>query len=445
MQHSGGLPSLLSIFQQGWLFLLTLFTPCLLSAESFEDPAPPEVFEVGTEAPAEAEPFERLNEITPPKSRHPEAVNTDWPRFLGPTDDCVSPETHLLAKFPESGPRKVWEVEKGSGYTSPVIADGRLVFFDRLGDEEVVDCLEPLTGRRFWSYRYPVEYRDRYGFNDGPRASAVLSEGKVYSLGVTSVLSCLDLTTGTLLWQRNLLTEFDRASFFFGHGACPLVYDGKLIVPLGTNGEDSGLSVVAFDQHNGKLLWTTKHEWNASYASPIVTELQGENRLLVFQGGESDPAFGGLLAIQPDTGELLDAFSWRPDKYESVNSSTPVPAGDNRVFLSTSYQLGGVLLEFNADLKFEKIWQAPDFGLHWMTPLLLDGHLYGFRGRNEPDAWLASYEVSSGQENWRSVEDWTVPLSSGRDDRMKYLRGSLLHADGKTFALGELGSLGILK
>ncbi|MEM6915148.1 MAG: hypothetical protein AAF491_01180, partial [Verrucomicrobiota bacterium] len=75
----------------------------------------------------------------------------------------------------------------------------------------------------------------------------------------------------------------------------------------------------------------------------------------------------------------------------------------------------------------------------------LDGHLYGFRGRNEPDAWLASYEVSSGQENWRSDEDWTVPLSSGRDYRMKYLRGSLLHADGKTFALGELGSLGILK
>ncbi|MEM1443490.1 MAG: PQQ-binding-like beta-propeller repeat protein, partial [Verrucomicrobiota bacterium] len=357
------LPLPLNSYQQGWVLVLTLLTLVSATACSSEDdPAPPAVATVVTKPIEEAIVFDRLTEIAPPKPRAEGAVDSDWPRFLGPTDDCISPETHLLASFPEGGPQKVWEIEKGSGYTSPVIADGKLVFFDRLGDNEVVDCLDPLTGRQFWSYQYPVEYSDRYGFNDGPRASAVLSEGKAYTLGVTSVLSCLDLATGTLLWQRNLLTEFDRASFFFGHGTCPIIYDGKLIVPLGTNGEKKGLSVVAFDQHTGKLLWSTEHEWNASYASPIVTELQGEPRLLVFQGGESNPAFGGLLAINPETGELLDTFPWRPDKYESVNSSTPIPVGDDRVFLSTSYQLGGVLLKMNEALKFEVLWDAPDFG-----------------------------------------------------------------------------------
>lgn len=424
--------------------LATLLAAASLQAGPFEDPAPPAVNEAPAAEDAVAEPFDRLTEISPPVPRHPEAINADWPRFLGPTDNCHSPETHLLSSFPEGGPAKVWELQKGTGYTSPVIVDSRLIFFDRIDDEETIDCLDPETGRRYWSYAYPVEYSDRYGFQNGPRASAIIDSGKVYTLGVTSTLTCLDLATGALLWQRDLMSEFDRASFFFGHGTCPLIHDGKLIVPLGTNGEDKGLSVIAFDQNTGKTVWVTEHEWNASYASPIIAGLQGEPRLLVFQGGESDPAFGGLLAINPNTGELLDAFPWRPDKYESVNSSTPVAVGNDQVFLTASYQHGGVLLKLNESLKWETVWEAPEFGMHWMTPLLLEGHLYGFRGRNEPDAWLASYDVATGEENWREDEQWSIPLESGREYRMKYLRGSLLHADGKSYALGELGSLGIL-
>jgi len=425
--------------------LLTLLGASFLQAETIADPAPPKVHEVTATEVVKSETFDRLTEFAPPAPRQSEAINAAWPRFLGPTDNCISPETHLLSSFPEGGPATVWELEKGTGYTSPVIADGRLVFFDRLGDDETIDCLDPETGERFWSYSYEVEYTDRYGFNNGPRASAILSDGKVYTLGVTSILTCLDLASGSLIWQRDLDAEFDLADFFFGHGSCPLIFDGKLIVPMGTNLEEKGISVAAFDQNTGQLLWTTEHEWNASYASPIIAELQGEPRLLVFQGGESDPAYGGLLAINPQTGELLDAFPWRPDKYESVNSSTPVAVGNDQIFVTSSYQLGAVLLKFNESLKWESVWKAPEFGMHWMTPLLLDGHLYGFRGRNEPDAWLASYDVATGAENWRDDEEWAIPLESGRDYRMKYLRGSLLHADGKTYALGELGSLGIFK
>jgi len=427
------------------LFCVALTGSPTLFAVEIEDPAPPSVSSPCGDTINEAVENDRLTTFSEPKSISPDAVTSDWPRFLGPSDNVTTPETHLIGAIPENGLTKIWEIEKGSGYTSPVIVNGRLVLFDRMGDEEIVDCLDPETGKRFWQYSYPVAYSDRYGFNNGPRASAVIDSGKVYTLGVTSKLSCLDLATGSLLWQRDLMSEFDRASFFFGHGSCPLIHNGRIIVPLGTNAMDKGHSVVAFDQHTGKLLWGTEHEWNASYTSPIIAELQGAPRLIVFQGGESDPAFGGVLCINPETGELHNAFAWRPDKYESVNSSTPVAVGDDRIFISSSYQLGATLLRLNEDLKWEQLWEAPEFGIHWMTPLLLDGHLYGFRGRNEPDAWLASYNVETGTENWREDLEWTVPLKSGRDYRMKYLRGSLLHADGKTFALGELGSFGILK
>jgi len=413
----------------------------VLQADS-ADPAPPTVHEVEAEAPVpEAVSFDRLTFRAAPKPLHPEAVVSDWPRFLGPDDDCISPETHLLETIPEEGPAVVWEMEKGSGYTSPVFAGGRLVFFDRIGDEERIDCLDPETGRRYWDYSYPVVYRDRYGFNDGPRASAVIDSGKVYTLGVRSVLSCLDLRTGTLLWQRDLRGEFSVPDYFFGHGACPVVFEGKVFVNLG----GSGICVAAFDQHNGQLLWGAEHEWQASYASPVVMDLRGAPRLLVFAGGESDPPFGGLLALDPGTGAIHDAFPWRADKFESVNGSSPVRVGENRVFISATYGRGGVVLELTEGLEWKEIWRDDDFGMHWMTPLVLDGVIYGFSGRNEPDAMLAAHDARTGDELWKRETLWDMTLPGGRPYRMSYLRGSLLHADGRSYALGELGSLGIVE
>lgn len=424
----------------GGMLFLTLLSP--LRAQEFTDPGPPVVHHVAEDAASpEAVAFDRLTFHSAPKPLSKEAVTADWPRFLGPNDDATSPETHLMDHIPESGLKPVWEISSGAGYTSAIIAEGRLVSFDRFDDRETIDCLDPATGKRFWTYGYPVHYSDRYGFKNGPRASAVINSGKVYTLGVTSTLSCLDLPSGTLLWQRDLRSEFEVASYFFGHGSCPLVYGGKVIVNLG--GAD-GLCVAAFDQNTGKLVWGTKHEWHSSYASPVVKTLQGKPRLLVFAGGESKPSTGGLLCIDPGTGKLFDSFFWRADKYESVNASTPVLAGENEVFISECYVNGGVLLRLTPELKWKEIWRAPEFGMHWMTPLVFGGNLYGFRGRNEPDAWLASYHVVTGKENWRKDFQWPIHLSEGRDYQMKFFRGSLLRADGKIFCLGELGSFAIL-
>jgi len=432
----------LTLLRTVWFGAGLLLSVSVSTAAEFTDPGAPQVYEVTKDPATKPSEFERLTFHAAPKTLSPDAITANWPRFLGPTDDGKTPETMLLEVFPETGLKKVWEIEKGSGYTSPVIVDGRLIFFDRIGAEEITDCLDPETGKRFWQHRDEVSYTDRYGFNNGPRASAVIADGKVVTLGVTSRLSCLDLKSGQLIWQRELASEFEVANYFFGHGCCPLVSDGKIILPLGT---DQQMSVAAFDLKTGSLIWGTKHEWNAGYASPIIAELQGKQRLLVFAGGESDPAVGGLLCIDPETGALHDAFPWRAEKYESVNGSTPVAVGNNRIFISDAYANGGVMLELDKELKWKEIWRAPDFGMHWVTPLLIDGNLYGFRGRNEPDAWLASYNVATGDENWRKDIEWKIPLESGRDYNMRYFRGNLLHADGKNYALGELGSLGILE
>lgn len=423
-----------------------------LAAQNFVDPAPPQAQEPPAEVKLEPQDFPGRTFHAPPKALSPEAVTADWPRFLGPKDNATTPETHLVERFPEGGLPIVWEMEKGNSYTSPVIAEGKLVVFNRFDDEEVIQALHPEDGRQYWEHRYPVEYTDRYGFNNGPRSSAVIGEGKVVTLGAASTLTCLDLASGTLLWQRQLAQEFQRLPYFFGHGCAPLIHRGKVIVPLGTV---DGLSVAAFDLQSGKLAWGTRHEWQASYASPIIATLQGSERLLVFAGDDSRPPSGGLMCIDPENGELFDTFPWRPDKYESVNGSTPVAVGGDRVFISTSYGKGSVMLQLDETLKWKELWRNEDFGLHWTTALQLGDNLYGFQGRNEPDAWLAGVSVASGKELWRADPEFLVsgPASANsrrgggrrRDYRMKYFRGSLFQADNRIWTLGEFGTLGLVR
>ncbi len=208
-------------------------------------------------------------------------------------------------------------------------------------------------------------------------------------------------------------------------------------------GAANDLAVAAFDQHTGKLVWGTKHEWHASYSSPLVKTLRGKPRLLVLMGGDTKPPTGGLLCIDPDSGKLFDAFPWRAEMYTSVNATTPVVVENEQVYISECYVTGGVLVQLDEKLKWREVWKAPDFGMHWVTPVQQDGYLYAYRGRNEPDAWLACYEIATGKEKWQKDLEWNIKMS-GRDYKMKMLRGSILKADGRYYSLGELGSFGIL-
>ena len=138
---------------------------------------------------------------------------------------------------------------------------------------------------------------------------------------------------------------------------------------------------------------------------------------------------------------IRDSFPWRADKYESVNATVPIAIDDKRVFLSECYAKGGVMLEFAEDLSAKPLWEERAFGMHWMTPLFLDGHLYGFAGRNKPDVQFKCARASDGEILW--AEDMQYQHAMGdREMTLSFFRGSLLQADGRTFALGEDGVFG---
>src|SRR6185503_15761286 len=147
------------------------------------------------------------------------------------------------------------------------------------------------------------------------------------------------------------------------------------------------------------------------------------------------------MCIDPANGKVDFTFPWRSKSYESVNASCPV-IFDNKVFVSASYKTGGALLEITPDFKHRVLWTTPEFGLHFNTPVYRDGHLYGFDGRNEPDASLACVNVATGKVAWRVTPEWMETLEAGGEKREQMLgtfRGSLLSVDGQFLCLGELG------
>jgi outer membrane protein assembly factor BamB len=381
--------------------------------------------------------FAQTRVAAKPRALAKDAVTHDWTSFLGPTHNAVSTETRLSRRSP---PTLVWEFSKGTGYGSPAIAGDRLVFLHRLRGEEIVECLHPETGATHWQVRYPTDFEDRYGYNDGPRASPVIDGGRVYTVGAQGQLHCLDLATGRAIWKRDLDKEYRVPQDFFGRSSTPLLEGPHLIVSVGAPG---GPCVVGFDKATGREIWRAGKEWGAGYASPIPAVIHGQRRVLVFAGGESNPPAGGLMSIDPATGRVDFSFPWRSRTYESVNASCPV-VFDNKVFISASYRAGGALLEIRPDFTHRVLWTTQEFGLHFNTPIYKDGYLYGFDGRNEPDASLACVDAASGKVVWRHAPEWAeLILFNGQPQRQMSgtYRGSLLAVDGQFLCLGEHGHL----
>jgi outer membrane protein assembly factor BamB len=365
------------------------------------------------------------------------AATHDWTSFLGPAHNATSSETRLSRILP---PPLVWEFAKGTGYASPAVVANRLLFVHRVGDQEIVECLHAETGARHWSFRYPTDFDDRYGYNNGPRSSPIVDGDRVYTVGAQGQMHCLDLRSGELVWRRNIAADYKVPQDFFGTASTPLIEGPLLIHNAGAPG---GPCVVGLDKGTGREVWRAGREWGPSYASPVPAVVHGKRRVFVFAGGESTPPAGGLLSIDPASGHVDFSFPWRSRSYESVNASCPV-VFDNKVFVSASYRTGGALLEVRPDFTHRVLWTTLEFGLHWNTPIHRNGFLYGFDGRNEPDASLACIDAASGKVVWRATPEWNETFSIGGTRRQQLLgtyRGSLLSVDGGFLCLGEMGHL----
>lgn len=391
----------------------------------------------------------------------------DWPEFLGPTRDNTVRGSGYRTTLPPEGAPILWQREVGTGYSAPSVLGDTLVIHHRVRNEEIVEACEVRTGKMLWTHRYESHFVDPFGYNNGPRCSPILTEEYCYTFGAEGVLQCLRMRDGSLVWKRETHREFNIPEAFFGVGSSPVLERDRLLVILGGQ-PNSG--VAAFDARSGKTLWENGGEktwngepmhrwpgqrlieWNpadpafqkqASYCTPVVATIHGKRHALCVTRQ-------GLLSLDPQTGDRHFAYWFRARQDSSVNAMTPVVQDDCILLSSAYFKNGSVLLRVRPDGKgVEEVWSGLQLEMHWSRPVLHEGYLYGFSGRNEPDAQLRCVRWTDGKIFWDRFEGWPnaghSKLRPGEKPPEFYGRGSFVLVGGKLVALGECGRLGLFE
>jgi outer membrane protein assembly factor BamB len=168
------------------------------------------------------------------------------------------------------------------------------------------------------------------------------------------------------------------------------VVSNRVVLHLG--GED-GAGIVAVDGKTGRLAWRSTSD-EAGYASPILANLGGQQRLVCFTRA-------GVKVLDPADGRLLAGFPWRSRQGASVNAATPIvgPAG---ILVTSSYNTGAALLRWSGT-SLERVWADEEaLSAHISTPVRRDGWYFGFHGRQEQGGSVRCFEGATGKMLWDS-------------------------------------------
>ncbi|MBI3879073.1 MAG: PQQ-binding-like beta-propeller repeat protein [Verrucomicrobia bacterium] len=330
----------------------------------------------------------------------------DWPQLLGPNRDGIYSGKDLAAAWPKGGPRVLWQKKIGQGFAAPVVAQGKLILFTRVGDAETVEALDAKDGKPLWKFEYPTAYRDNFGFDPGPRGTPTVADGKVFTFGADGALTCTALADGKKIWSVDCKKEFAAPQGFFGLACSPLVEGKAVIVDVGGARSSSSARaepelrapnggaacLVAFDRETGKILWHSFSD-EPSYSSPVAATLGGKRHILALTRGH-------FIGLDPADGKILFEQPFRPPVQASVTGALPTVAGDN-IFISAAYDLGGLLMRMTNG-RPAKVWASDeDLSLQFTTAVHRDGLLYGLHGRHDIGGTeLRCVEMGTGQVRW---------------------------------------------
>jgi len=279
----------------------------------------------------------------------------------------------------------------GAGHASPVIADGRLYVFSRQGELELVRAFELASGKQIWQQGSAVAYEMNSAATDhgkGPKATPVVAEGRLYTFGITGVLSAFETASGRLVWRQDFRTRFKASSPSFGAAQSPLVRGGRVYVHVGT--DDDG-ALLALDAATGKEQWAWKGDGPA-YASPIAIEVGGALQIVSFGKGL-------LFGLSAERGELL----WqRPftTPYDQ-NAVTPVAQGARLIVSGLNNGIEAVdVVRTAAGFELKSAWKTNAVSLYMSSPVWVGARLIGFSNRNKGEFF--ALDVATGAVLWRS-------------------------------------------
>lgn len=331
----------------------------------------------------------------------------DWPQWRGPERNGHSKDVGLLQEWPTDGPALRWKAgDIGTGYSSPIVVQGRVFVQSTQGDDETCLALDEKTGKSVWSVNIGKVGKNKGPQYPGTRATPTYDDGRLYCLASNGELACLEAATGKTLWTKNLVSELEGEVGFWAYSESLLIDDGKVICTPG--GKSAGLA--ALNKMTGALIWKCALPDGdiADYASVMKVEGGGVKQYVQFLRR-------GLVGVDAQTGRFLWRYNRTVDM--GANILTPV-VFNNRVFTSGS-RTGGGLVEVQADRDGVKATEvffdkaiAPSIG----GAVLVDGYLYGSAGTT-----VFCADFATGQVKWK--ERSVGPSSICYADRRLYVRG----------------------
>jgi len=306
----------------------------------------------------------------------------DWPQWRGPNrDDKVSGFT-APAKWPEELTQK-WKTPVGLGDATPALVGEKLYVFTRQGDNEVTTCLEVDRGEEQWTDRYAAQaVTGAAARHPGPRSSPAVADGKVVTLGVGGVLSCLDAATGKLVWRKD---PFPKVVPQFFTAMSPIIVDGMAIAQLGGKGNGA---IIAYDLASGDEKWRWVDE-GPEYASPALLTVEGTKQIVTL-------AEKSIVGIGTADGKLLWQLPFVPER-RAYNAATPIVNGQTVIYTGAGRGTKAVKIEKQGNgFAAKELWSNPELAPQFNTPVLKDDLLFGLSNSNN----LYCINAQTGQTAW---------------------------------------------
>ncbi len=357
-----------------------------------------------------------------------------WSQWGGPNRNFMVETEGLADSWPESGPEKLWYRELGDGYSTVIVDGSSLYTMYRKGDEEFTVSLDAKTGETLWEFKNPSPFTDtQKQFGPGPHSSPLVVGDYVYSAGTNMMFTCLEKETGKLVWQHDLVKEYEVPVPRFGYGCSPIAYENLVIIPVGrereshraARGEEikdetdlrKNQSLVAFDQKTGKEVWKSQ-DYSVGYSSPMLVEYDGEDQLVFLMSG-------AIGAVNPETGES----TWKYEMKGVGGISMPLWLGNGEVFYSSGEDSRMIRLsKADGTITPEEVWTSRKLRIPHANAVKVDDLIVGSSG--DDPSFLVALKADSGKRVW---------IERG------FSKSTCLYGDDKLIILDENGQLGLAR